>query len=428
MTAHDESPGPPRPLDHIRILDFTRHLAGAGATRILGTLGAQVIRIEWPHYPALDFLRLGAASLDGIPGVDRGGFFAQCNVEKQSIAIDLSTERGRDIVRRLVPHCDVVIESFSPGVMSKWGFNYDAFRTLREDLVYVAASGFGHAGPYRNYRSYGPTAQAFGGLTATAGLADREPSGWGFSYMDHMGAATAAAAMLMALEHRRRTGRGEFIDAAQCRDGCVLLGPMLLDAALNRRKIRPRGNRDLYRNSCPNNAYRCRGEDRWCTISIRGEEDWGGLRTAMGDPPWAADPALATLAGRLAREDEIDSRIEAWTQEREADAVMETLQRQGVPAGVTQTVQEKLERDPQLAHRNFYATLDHPILGPRPYEGIPVRMSGFGVGPHVRSPRLGEHTRDVLRDLLNFSEATLEALLRDAVIADPEPLSADGPP
>src|SRR5690606_4063117 len=133
----------------------------------------------------------------------------------------------------------IVIESFTPGVMKKWGLDYEGLKALREDIIYVAASGFGHTGPLRDYRSVGPTAQAFAGLTAMVGMEDREPAGWGFSYMDHMGATMNASAMLMALERRRVTGKGEFIDGGQSQHGVALMGPMLLDASINQAKPRP---------------------------------------------------------------------------------------------------------------------------------------------------------------------------------------------
>ncbi|MXW26882.1 MAG: CoA transferase [Dehalococcoidia bacterium] len=408
----------PGPLNGIRVLDFTRHLAGAGSTRILATLGAEILRIEWPHPPALDFLRLSGPHADGRPGMNRGGFFAQINVGKKSVAIDMSTEAGKAIARELIPHCDVIAESFSPGVMKRWGLDYESVRALRPDIIYLSASGFGQTGPYAGYRSVGPTAQAYSGLTATSGLPDREPAGWGFSYMDHMGAVMNAAAILMGLERRRATGEGEFFDAGQSQHGCALLGPMLLDVSLNGAQVRPKGNRDLYGNFCPNNAYRCRGEDSWLAISVREPHEWAALCETIGADDLVARPELATLAGRLAHEDEIDSRIEAWTQPCDAHEAMAALQEAGVPAGVAQTVEDKVHRDPQLAFRGLYTTLDDPVLGEKRYEDVPVTMEGFEVGVPGPSPWLGADTRDVLGGLLGYSGEKLEQLKAEAIIDD----------
>ena len=408
----------PGPLDGIRVLDFTRHLAGAGSTRILATLGAEILRIEWPHPPALDFLRLSGPHADGKPGMNRGGFFAQINVGKKSVAIDMSTDAGKEIARELIPHCDVLAESFSPGVMKRWGLDYEAVRAIRPDIIYLSASGFGQTGPYAGYRSVGPTAQAYSGLTATSGLPDREPAGWGFSYMDHMGAVMNAAAILMGLERRRATGEGEFFDAGQSQHGCALLGPMLLDVAMNGAQVRPNGNRDLYGNFCPNNAYRCRGEDSWLTISVREPDEWKALCEVMGAADLGEREELTTLAGRLEHESEIDARIRSWLLARDAREIMVALQEAGVPAGVAQTVEDKVHHDPQLAFRGLYTALDDPLLGGRRYEDVPVTMSGFEVGVPGPSPWLGADTRDVLRDLLGYPDQKLEQLKADAIIDD----------
>lgn len=411
--------GAKRPLDGIRILDLTRHLAGAGATRTLALFGAEIIRIEWPHLPALDFLRLSKPYAGSEPGLNRGGIFGQINVDKQSVGIDLSTPGGQAILRALVPHCDVVIESFTPGVMQKWGLNYAGLRALRDDIIYVAASGFGHTGPHRDYRSVGPTAQAYSGLTAIVGLPGREPAGWGFSYMDHMGAAMNAASVLMALERRRATGQGEFIDGGQTQHGCALLGPILLDASINHARVTPDGNHDHYRNYCPHNAYRCAGTDAWVAIAVRDTADWLALCDEIGAADLARDPALRTLDGRLARQDEIDARISGWTAGRDRYDVQAKLQGAGIPAGAVQHVDDKVLRDPQLAFDAFYEQVDDPILGRHRYEGMPVSAAFPTTIQHAR-PLLGEHTRAVLGRLLDYSDSRLDELASGGVIFQDE--------
>lgn len=409
-----------RPLEGVRILDLTRHLAGAGSTRYMAILGAEVLRFEWPHPPALDFLRLSGPNVDGIGGMNRSGFFAQTNVHKKSIAVDLSTERGREILRSFVPLCDIVIESFTPGVMKKWGLDYAGLKALREDIIYVAASGFGHTGPLRNYRSVGPTAQAFAGLTAMVGEEGKEPAGWGFSYMDHMGATMNASSMLMALERRRVTGKGEFIDGGQSQHGAALLGPVLLDAANNKVDVGPKGNHDLYGNYAPANAYRCAGEDKWVMIAVRTTEEWQALCRVCGLDALGAREDLRTLSGRLAASDEIDAAIAAWAAPRDRYEAMQALQAAGVPAGVTQHVDDKVERDPQLAHHDFYVSVYDAILGDKRYESIPVAMEGFETTITKPSPWMGEHTREVLTTIGGLSEAEFEQLLADSIVLESE--------
>ena len=184
------------------------------------------------------------------------------------------------------------------------------------------------------------------------------------------------------------------------------------------RRCRPRGNRDLYGNFCPNNAYRCRGEDSWLAISVREPAEWSALCEVMGAEDLGGRAELATLAGRLAHEDEIDARIQAWTASRDAREAMVALQEAGVPAGVAQTVEDKVRHDPQLAFRGLYKTLDDPVLGPKRYEDVPVTMSGLEVGVARPSPWLGADTRDVLSGLLGYSEERLEQLKANAIIDD----------
>ena len=408
----------PHPLDGIRVLDFTRHLAGAGSTRILATLGAEILRVEWPHPPALDFLRLSGPHADGRPGMNRGGFFAQVNVGKKSIAIDMSTDAGRGIARELVPHCDVVAESFSPGVMARWGLDYEAVRALRPDIIYLSASGFGQTGPYAGYRSVGPTAQAYSGLTATSGLPDREPAGWGFSYMDHMGAVMNAAAILMGLERRRATGEGEFFDAGQSQHGCALLGPMLLDVAQNGAQVRPRGNRDLYGNFCPNNAYRCRGEDSWLAISVREPAGMvGALRGHGGGRP--RGPRGAGHARGTARARGRDRRAHTGVDGRARRARGDGgAPGRGRPRGGRADGRGQGQARPPARLPRALQDSGRPCAGDEAVRDVPVTMSGLEVGVASPSPWLGADTRDVLRGLLGYSEERLEQLKANAIIDD----------
>jgi len=272
----------------------------------------------------------------------------------------------------------------------------------------------------RDYKCNGPVAQAFAGLTATSGLPGREPAGWGFSYMDHMGATMNAAAIVMALMKHRLTGRGDFIDAGQSQHGVSLLGPMLLDVALNGAKIRPAGNRDLYRNASPNNAYRCHGEDAWVVLSVRTGAEWQALCATMGLDALAARPELEGIDRRVAAEDEIDAAIAAWTATRDRYEVMAQLQDAGIAAAAVQHVDDKCLRDPQLAHRGFYQLVDDPLLGRRRYESGGAQFDVYDSSIRTPRPLLGADTRAVLRGLLGYSDDAVDDLLRDGVIAAPE--------
>src|SRR5439155_3056125 len=202
-------------LSRYRICDFTGRLAGAGATRVLAAFGAQVIRIEDPvRQGRWDILRGAPPFKDERRGLEFGSGFQNHNVEKLGITLNLRTESGRDLLRRLIAVSDVVTENFASGVLARMGFSYDAMATVRPDIIYVSNCGFGHTGPYASYKTWGPIVQAVSGLTFTSGLPDQAPAGWGYSYMDHTGGYIMAIAVLAGLYHRERTGEGQWVDLA----------------------------------------------------------------------------------------------------------------------------------------------------------------------------------------------------------------------
>jgi len=229
-------------LGHLRICDFTGQLAGAGATRWLAAFGAEVIRIEDPTNDGRwDILRGVEPFVDERRGVELGGGFNNHNVEKLGITLNMKTARGKELLRELVRVSDVVSENFAAGVLERWGFGYEQLRALRDDIIYVSNCGFGHRGPYREFRTWGPIVQACCGLTFSSGLPDMESAGWGFSYMDHHGGNIMAIAILAALVHRQNTGEGQWVDMSCTEAGATLLGPAVLDGTVNGRPLRRAG-------------------------------------------------------------------------------------------------------------------------------------------------------------------------------------------
>src|SRR5439155_10704794 len=249
----------------------------------------------------------------------------------------------------------------------------------RPDIIYVQASGFGATGPYRDYRSFGPVAAAISGLTYMSGLPDRWPVGWGYSYLDVMSPWFVVAAILMSLCHRGRTGRGQHVDMSQSGPGFLLTGTALLDHQANGRAYRRTGNASPHLPAAPHNVYRCRpgdnGVEEWIALACFAEAEWRGLVAAMGDPTWAGEARFATLADRLRNVEALDQHIGAWTLGWERYALMDHLQRAGVPAGVCQTPADRVDRDPQLAHRGFYVELEHSEVGRHRVENAPGKMS-----------------------------------------------------
>ncbi len=418
-------------LDGLRVLDFCRLGFGSQATLILGCLGAEVIRVESTVRP--DPIRVmppllpepgqrgrgfGGATLanaNKATNLDRGGIFYKYNTGgKRSIAVDARHPEGLALLERLVAVSDVVTESFAAGTLARWGLGYERLRQLRPDVIYVSMSGYGHTGPDAAYVTMGPTAQALTGLTHMVGLPGREPAGWSFSYLDHVGGYLGAVGALAALAHRRRTGEGQHVDVSQLEPATALAGALLLDRTVNGRTSRrpdyPPGNR---RGGAPQGAYRAAGDDKWVVVSCRTEAEWRAF-AAAAQPAWADDPRFATLADRLAHADELDALVEGWTSERDRYEVMHLLQAAGVPAAAVQDAADRLERDPQLAARAHFVPLANDEVGPLPLEGVPFHMSA--TPPHAggrirRSPPcMAADTDEVLTSVLQMDAAAVDAL------------------
>lgn len=430
-------------LNGIRILDLTWLLAGAGATRLLAAADAEVIRVEWVG--KLDFVRLGPPAVyrsgethgplvygaggaaETMPSLNRNGNFNNINAGKRGISLNLGTERGKEIFRALVKHSDAVLENFSPTAMERMGLAYEGLRTIRPDLIYVQASGLGRSGSRSRYLSYGPTAQAISGLTFQSGLADREPAGWGFSYMDHAAAYLVALATVRALHQRERTGEGVYVDMAQVGSALFLTGTAALAYSANGSESVPVGNASPYRPAAPHGVYPCAGTDRWVAIAVLSDEEWVRLVRGIGDPEWARAHHLRTMDGRLVAVEEIDAELAKWTRRHDAHEAMELLQAAGVRAGVCQTARDRVERDVQLQARDYYVDLPHNEIGQWPVENVPFRMSEtpsrVGIGTGRASPCYGEDTPDVLHELLGLSSEEITALENEGVIGDGQPHS-----
>ena len=313
--------GKPFPLQGVRIFDFSWFLASAGGTRFLAALGAEVIKVEWKDNPDTRLAAMAPvggrsareAATDVLPGVkdpDMGGQFNNKNPGKRGISLNIRHPKGLAIARRLIAQSDIVAEGFSPGVLERLGLGYDALRAIRPDIIYVQQSGMGAHGTYGRMRTVGPVAAAFAGQSEMSGLPEPAmPAGWGYSFLDWMGAYSFALAILGALYHRERTGEGQWIDASQCESGLYLGAVPVLDFSANGRVWRRSGNRSPYAPAAPHGAYPCAGEDRWIAIACETEAQFAALARAAGHPEWAADPRFATLPARIAHQDALDSAV-----------------------------------------------------------------------------------------------------------------------
>jgi len=406
-------------LSRYRICDLTGQLAGAGATRWLAAFGADVIRVEDPvRQGAWDILRSMPPYVDERRGADFGGGFNNHNVEKRGIALNLRTERGKGILAEIVKRSDVVAENFAAGVMEKLGFGYARLRELRPDIVYVSNCGFGHSGPYRSFKTWGPIVQALCGLTFTSGLPEEPPAGWGYSYMDHSGGFAMAIAILAALVHRERTGEGQWVDLACTEAGLGMNAAAILDYTVNgrpsRRPGQPHSNRSEWPPMAPHGIYPAEGEDAWIAIACRDERDWRAFAAVVGEA-WAADPGFAALAGRLAEQDALDVAVAAWTRRRERFATAQVLQAAGVPAAAVQRPGERIDADPNTQAFGLWPTALHSKMGRVRVDGLPVHFSKTDWRIERGAPCVGEHTDEVLRELLALDDAELATLRAEGV-------------
>ncbi len=406
-----------QPLSGVRVVDLTWIVAGPQCTRILGDLGAEVIKVEYAE--SSDYIRRAPPFADDQPGPNRSGFFNNLNRNKLGVTLNVGHPDGMALLKQLISVSDVLIENFSSRILARWGLDYEEQKKLRPDIIYVSLSGFGHSGRDQDRTTWGPTAQALSGLTFMSGLPGRTPAGWGYSFLDHTAGYYGAMAILMALHHRHNTGQGQSVDISQVETGIVMTGPTLLDYTANGRPYRrhgnPPGNRSTHPSVAPHGVYRCMGDDRWCAISVFTDEEWSGLCTVFGDAEWTWDPRFATNQARVENQGPLDALIEEWTRHREAYEVMTALQAAGVAAGVVQTSGDKVDNDPQLRARDFFPVMDHPELGPYPFEGFPARFSRGGAEFQRAAPVLGQNNTLVFQELLGLGDAEVGRLAAEDV-------------
>ena len=387
-----------RPLEGLRILDFTHVLAGPFATRILGDLGADVVKVN-------SAMRAG-------PNAPNSTYYLMWNRNKRALALDMSRDESRAICKQLCETADVVIDNFSVGVLDRWGVGYDAVSSANPKVIYVQMSGMGDGGPWSNFVTYAPTIHALAGLTYLTGVPGRQDMGIGFSYNDHCVGLHGAFAILAGIEARRHTGKGQRIDLSQFEVGVNLAGPTLLDYFANGRAATPAGNRLPYDVAAPHNCYPCAGaasaavaDERWVAIACMTDAQWRALRAVTEAPEWADAAALETAAGRVADAD-LDKNIAVWTRTLTATEVMERCQRAGVPAGVVQTGADMGDHDPQLRQSGFLREFDepHPVAGKTYLDRLPIYFEATPCDSYERTRQIGEDNAAVLADWLGMSE------------------------
>ncbi|MDA3040569.1 MAG: CoA transferase, partial [Actinomycetota bacterium] len=397
------------PFAGLRVADFSWIGVGPITAKCLADHGATVVRVESVN--RIDGLRVQPPFKDGVFGVNRSNFFGAFNTSKMGLSLDLKTDGGIAAARRLVEWADVVIDSFTPGVMAGLGLGPDDIRQVNPRAITVTTSLLGSGGPRSAMAGYGYHAAALAGFFNLVGYPDGPPEGPWLAYTDTIAPRFITPTILAALDRRARTGSGCHIEAAQLEIALQLLAPELLAFADHGAVAMRAGSRDA--RFAPQGVYPCEGHDCWAAITVSDDAEWHRFCHVLGRTDWAGDPGLGSLAGRQERHDEIDAGIAAWTSRRSEAEVEAALAEVGVPAAKVQRSSD-LAADPQYQHRGFYRSLPHSELGLIPYAGHQYRISGYPLsgrddanqgspnGPRSGAPLLGEHTFQVLTDLLGF--------------------------
>ena len=400
------------PLDGIRIVDFSWVGAGPITTRLLAEFGAEVIRLETKKRP--EILRLTGPYKDGIAGIERSGYYSVRNPNKKSIDIDMNHPKARDLVVEMIKQSDIVINNFTLGTMEKWNLGYEEVKKIKPDIIYVTMPIQGSTGPHRNFMGFGATMNALVGINYLTGFPDKEPFGTGTNYPDHVPNPTHTAfAIIAALWHRRKTGEGQSIEVAQTEVALNVLPSAIMDYAANNRIQARMGNRDLI--AAPHGVYKTLGNRRWIALAIFNDSEWAALVKVMGNPSWTEDGRFGTLTGRLEHQDELDELIENWTSEQEPYHLMDTFVGAGIRAGVVQNAKDLLE-DPHLHARGYWIYLNHPEMRRHVYNNSPFRLSKTPTQIRTPAPLLGQHTDEVLRDVLGLSQREIDKLKQERVV------------
>jgi crotonobetainyl-CoA:carnitine CoA-transferase CaiB-like acyl-CoA transferase len=417
------------PFEGLRVLDFTAYWAGPIITHFFALMGADVIHMESTRRP--DGLRAATLKFDMSDGWwEAGPFYASTNTNKRDMTLDMTTGTGRDIARRLIALSDVLVENYSPRVFEQWGLGWDEIKKINPGIVMVRAPGYGLTGPWRDRVAHATTIEQACGAAWVTGFPDDRPDCTSGA-MDPLAGSHAVCAILMALDHRRRTGEGSLLEVPQFNSGFNLLAELVIEYSASGRILGRVGNRSW--TLAPQGTYRCADRERdvpavprddWCCISVENDRQWNALCRVIGAADLDVDRALETVEGRYAQHDRIDAAITVWTRLRSAAKAAEVMCEAGIPAAAVVDAYY-LDRLPEVEARGLYEMVEHTLLPTLPIVGYPAQ---FEAGPRRvhrrRAPLLGEHNREILEDLLGFTPEEVGDLNRQGVMGNDAPTAS----
>ncbi|HEX2964811.1 MAG TPA: CoA transferase [Syntrophorhabdaceae bacterium] len=397
-------------LENIRILDFTWAGAGPYATKFFADFGAQVIKVESRKRP--DIGRMTPPFANNVRNPDGGALFLHTNTSKLAVTLNLQDSRGIEIARKITAISDIVMENFTPGVMQRLGLTYEELKKIKPDIIMASSSIYGQSGPKSRLSGFGNTGSAISGHYMLTGWPDREPVSPGVAYADVVQPVFTVISLLAALDYRRRTGKGQYIDSTQVETMIQFISPAVTDYFVNGNVESRLGNRSPY--AAPHGVFPCKGEDRWCAIAVFDEQEWENLCRAMGNPQWCSSGKFSSMAARKINEDELERLISEWTINFDRYDLMALLQKEGVTSGALQDGEDLVDRDPQLKERKSFIRLTHPVIGECNHPAQPAKLSESPAGLST-SPCLGQHNEYVYRELLGMDEEQYREYVRDGV-------------
>ncbi|MDO8674239.1 MAG: CoA transferase [Dehalococcoidia bacterium] len=397
------------PLSGVRVVDFGWVWAGTLLGSILGSYGAEVIKIESKR--RLDGMRLGKVFEVG-EGLEKNPFFQNLNRNKLSMTMDMSKDEGVSLLKELVKKSSIVIENFAPGVLARRGLDYRSLEQVKQDIIMVSLSPMGQHGPLANLVTYAPIISALSGIDSLVGYPGESPIGFKHAYADVVASICALFALLVAVRHHNKTGEGQYIDLSQGEAVLPSLAEPILDYQMSGRVRSPRGNNSEF--MAPHGVYPCAGDDKWVSIAVKTDEEWRSLCGVLGNPPWTAEPSFANLAARITNAKELDKHIGEWTSGRDSYDVTQALQNAGVAAAPVLDT-EGVFLDPQFNQREAFVNVEHPITGNTVLYNWPWKMASMQ-NRMQRAPLLGEHNNYVLGEVLGLPEAEIQRFIDQQVV------------
>ncbi|MEE2679016.1 MAG: CoA transferase [Myxococcota bacterium] len=414
------APGAPGglPLAGLRVLDLTAWWAGPSAAQMMAALGAEVIHVESAKRP--DGMRM----VGGMLGVkfdawwEASPFFLASNANKTGLALDLSTDEGKSLLRRLVAECDAVVENFTPRVMENFGLDWETIRERNSRCIFLRMPAFGLSGPWRDNTGFAQTMEQMTGLAWLTGHPDDQPR-IQRGPCDPLAGMHAVFAFLVALAERERTGRGIHVEATMVEGALNVAAEQLIEFTAYGNLLQRDGNRCP--EAAPQGLYPCAGsepgQEQWLALSVHTDAEWEALCELLGRPAWTQKPELAHFAGRRAARDAIDAELRPWIAERDRAELVETLLAAGVPAAPVADPRG-CRHNPQMVARGFFEAVDHPVVGNILVPTLPFRYASVERWTRFPAPTLGQHNREVLGRLLGLDGAELDRLEAAGVIGD----------